>query len=300
MSKYYFSRAQPRDKAKYYLSRAQTRALSSEYPVGDPTGGAAYGEKNDPVTAIIGTTLVGGYLASESASDSVETAARASGQASDASIAEQRRQYDQSRADQAPYLAAGTGAVNQLAADLRPGGRFAGTTPFSFNYADYKDPSLQFSLDENLRRMRQGRAAQGTYAGGGGIKEEDRYLAGLMSTDMGNAFNRALTTFNANTGERNALYNRYAGVAGTGQQATNQIGAQGANMASNIGNAYMSSAANTGNAAMAAAGQRNSAFASGANVLGRMYGGYGRQAPNYAPVEDRSFNTAPDYGYFYS
>lgn len=321
MSNYYLSRAQPRDTSKYYLSRAQTRALSSEYPVGDPTGGAAYGEKNDPVTAIIGTTLVGGYLASEGSSDAAETAARASGQASDASVAEQRRQFDiasaaqtqardQARADLQPFLTAGTGAVNELAAGLRPGGRFAGTTPFSFNYADYKDPSLQFSLDENLRRMRQGRAAQGTYAGGGGIKEEDRYLAGLMSTDMGNAFNRALTTFNANTGERNALYNRFAGVAGTGQATGGQIalqgintasslGTMGANLAGNIGNAYMTNAANTGNAAMAAAGQRNSAFASGANVLGRMYGGYGRQAQNFAPVEDRSFNTLPDYNYFY-
>ena len=244
-----------------------------------------------------GTALLGGYLASEGASDAASTAARASGQASDASIAEQRRQYDQSRADYAPYLAAGTESVNRLANELRPGGRFAGTTPFSFNYADYKDPSLQFSLDENLRRMRRGRAAEGTYAGGGGIREEDRYLAGLMSTDMGNAFNRYVTGFNANTGERNQLYNRYAGVAGTGQQAVRDVTSQGANMASNVGNAYMTSAANTGNAAMAAAGQRQSAFGGAANVLGRMYGGYGRQAQNFAPVEDRSFNT-PDYGYY--
>ena len=255
-----------------------------------------------------GTALVGGYLASEGSSDAANTAAQASGQASDASIAEQRRQYDQSRTDYAPYLAAGTGAVNELAAGLRPGGRFAGTTPFSFNYADYKDPSLQFSLDENLRRMRQGRAAQGTYAGGGGIKEEDRYLAGLMSTDMGNAFNRALTTFNANTGERNQLYNRYAGVAGTGQQAVRDVTSQGANMAGNIGNAYMTSAANTGNAAMAAAGQSNLARSSAFNVLGRMYGpqlagGYGNYGytprsgggmdNTYAPA---GFNDMPVYG----
>jgi hypothetical protein len=229
------------------------------------------------------------------ASDAAQTAAQASGEASSASIGEQRRQYDLSRADQAPYLAAGTGAVNQLATDLRPGGRFASATPFNFNYADYKDPSLQFSLDENLRRMRQGRAAAGTYAGGGGIREEDRYLAGLMSTDYQNAFNRALTGFNANTGERNQLYNRLAGVAGTGQTATNQIGAQGSNMAGNIGNAYMTSAANTGNAAMAAAGQRQSAFGGAANMLGRMYGpqlarGYGYTPPTGSSMGFGSFD----------
>lgn len=38
---------------KIYLSRAMTRMMASEHPVGDPFGGAAYGEKRDPVTAIV-------------------------------------------------------------------------------------------------------------------------------------------------------------------------------------------------------------------------------------------------------
>ena len=124
-----------------------------------------------------------------------------------------------------------------------------------------------------------------------------------MSTDIGNAFNRYVTGFNANTGERNQLYNRYAGVAGTGQTAVNQIGTQGANMASNIGNAYMTSAANTGNAALAAAGQRTSAFGGAGNVLGRIYGNRGFSNPfggggggNYAPVQEGSSNfSLPDF-----
>jgi hypothetical protein len=238
-----------------------------------------------------GTALLGGYLASEGSSDAAETAARASGQASDASIAEQRRQYDLSRADQAPYLAAGTGAVNQLAADLRPGGRFASATPFNFQYDPNTDPGTAFRFKEGMEALDRSAASKGRLMGD--PKRSIRFGQDLASQEYNNAFNRYVTGFNAQTGERNQLYNRYAGVAGTGQQATNQIGAQGANMASNVGNAYMTSAANTGNAAMAAAGQRQSAFGGAANMLGRMYGGYGRQAPNYAPVEDRSFNT-PD------
>lgn len=35
---------------KTYLSRAQTRAMAFDHPIGDPFGGAAYGEKNDPVS----------------------------------------------------------------------------------------------------------------------------------------------------------------------------------------------------------------------------------------------------------
>lgn len=38
---------------KTYMSRAVTRAMSIDHPVGDPFGGAAYGERNDPISAAI-------------------------------------------------------------------------------------------------------------------------------------------------------------------------------------------------------------------------------------------------------
>lgn len=38
---------------KTYLSRAMTRAMSIDHPIGDPHGGPAYGERNEPVSAII-------------------------------------------------------------------------------------------------------------------------------------------------------------------------------------------------------------------------------------------------------
>jgi hypothetical protein len=38
---------------KIYLTRSETRAMSADHPVGDPTGGPAYGEKNDPISAAI-------------------------------------------------------------------------------------------------------------------------------------------------------------------------------------------------------------------------------------------------------
>ncbi len=47
---------------KTYLSRAMTRAMALDHPIGDPHGGPAYGERNDPVSAIIsiGTMLFTG------------------------------------------------------------------------------------------------------------------------------------------------------------------------------------------------------------------------------------------------
>ena len=239
--------------------------------------------------AIIGSSL----LSSASSSDAADTAAQASGQASAASIAEQRRQYDLNRADYAPYITSGQSAVNQLAAGLAPGGRFSTTTPFDFRYDQNTDPGYGFRFDQGMRGVNASMAAKGMGISGAGIKGATEFGQGMGSQEYNNAFNRYVTGFNANTGERNQLYNRYAGVAGTGQTAVNQIGTQGANMASNIGNAYMTSAANTGNAAMAAAGQRTSAFGSGANVLGRMYGNKGFSTPFGGNADYNDYNATP-------
>ena len=48
---------------KIYMSRAQTRAMATEHPIGDPTGGPAYGEKNDPISAAIAIGSMGATYA---------------------------------------------------------------------------------------------------------------------------------------------------------------------------------------------------------------------------------------------
>lgn len=48
---------------KFYLTRTQTRAMALDHPIGDPTGGAAYGEKNDPISAIISIASMAGTYA---------------------------------------------------------------------------------------------------------------------------------------------------------------------------------------------------------------------------------------------
>ena len=245
--------------------------------------------------AVVGSAL----LSSASSSDAASNAANKSAEASAAAVAEQRRQYDLNRADQAPYLAAGTGAVNRLGAGVRAGGEFGAVTPFDFQYNQNADPGTAFRMSEGVKALDRSAAARGGLLSGATLRGLTRYGQDLGSQEYQNAFNRYLTGFNANTGERNQLFNRISGVAGTGQTATNQIGAQGANMASNIGNAYMTSAANTGNAAMAAAGQRNSAFGGASNVLGRMYGGDGRGSNPYsnAAMANQQYGADNVYGY---
>jgi hypothetical protein len=198
------------------------------------------------------------------ASDAAQTAAQASGEASSASIGEQRRQFDLSRADQAPYLAAGTGAINQLAAGVAPGGRFTQ----NFTPADFlanQDPGYGFRMSEGVKALDRSAASRGGLLSGATLKGVEQYGQGLASQEYQNAFNRYQTN-------RANQLNPLQSLAGVGQTTATALGQQGANMAGNIGNAYMTSAANTGNAAMAAAGQRNSAFGGAANVLGRMYG----------------------------
>lgn len=68
-----------------------------------------------PIVAAAAITAGGALLASNSASKAASKSAQASQNATDQATAEQRRQYDQSRADYAPYLQVGTGALNQLA-----------------------------------------------------------------------------------------------------------------------------------------------------------------------------------------
>lgn len=245
--------------------------------------------------AVVGSSLIG----SMGASSAADTAAQASGAASAASIAEQRRQYDQNRADQAPYLAAGTESVNRLKDGVRYGGEFGSTRPFDFQYDQNADPGTAFRMSEGIKALDRSAAARGGLLSGATLKGVERYGSDLGSQEYNNAFNRYVTGFNANTGERNSLFNRLSGVAGTGQTATGQIGVQGTNMASNIGNLNMTSAANTGNAAMAAAGARNSAFGGAANVLGRMYGGYGRGSNPYAnaAMANQQYGAENVYGY---
>ena len=229
--------------------------------------------------AVIGSTVVGGLISADAAGDAADTAAGASRDASAASIAEQRRQYDLTRADYAPYITSGQSAVNQLAAGLAPGGRFSTPTPFDFRYDQNTDPSYGFRFSEGMKALDRSAASRGGLLSGATLRGATRFGQDLASQEYNNAFSRYVTGFNANTGERNQLFNRYASASDKGQTAVGGVTAQGANMAGNIGNAYMTSAANTGNAAMAAAGQRQSAFGGAANALGRMYGNRGFSNP---------------------
>jgi len=222
--------------------------------------------------AIIGSTL----FSSNSASNAADTAANASTQASNASIAEQRRQFDINQANQQPFLTGSTTAFNQLAEDLKPGGRFY--APISIaNFTE--SPFYQGSLKRTMDLLSRKQAAGGNYMSGGALDAQARVAAQAVGEQQNNWFNQQLAS-------RQSALAPQQSLAGVGPTTANYLGTAGSNMASNIGNAYMANAGNVGNAAMASAGRSAYETGGAVNALTRLYGNYRLNPTSTAPSTD--------------
>lgn len=208
-------------------------------------------------------TVGGEIYASNKSSSAAKNAANAQTDASNASIAEQQREYDQTRTDQMPFLQAGYGALDKENAFLN--GDFSGF----MNSPDYK-----FSLDQGIGALDKSAAAHGSLYSGG-------HSADLTQFAEGNADQFA-----------NNYWNKLAGQAGQGQVSANNLGSLGAEAANNIGN-YLTNAGNArassylqqGNIAAQNIGNIGNAF----NQWLGYYGNRGGSGGNY------SFGQSPDY-----
>lgn len=146
-------------------------------------------------------SVVGGLFGNKQA----DRAADAQVRASEAAIAEQRRQFDITQANQAPWLDAGRNALATL------------QDPNAFQ----KSPGYNFLQQQGMQGIERSAAARGGAASGNALKALAQFNTGLAQQDYGN------------------WWNRQAGLAGVGQSAANNIGAFGAQAAGNIGNALM-------------------------------------------------------------
>ena len=154
------------------------------------------------VSSIIGGALsIGGALIGSSAAGK---ASKAQQQAADQAIAEQRRQYDLTREDMAPWREAGGKAIGSLSDMLQPG------------YDHTTSPGYQFRFGEGQRAIEGGAASKGMLMSGGTLKDLVRYGQGVAADDF------------------NQQFNRTASVAAGGQQANQTLGQLGANSANNI------------------------------------------------------------------
>jgi len=243
---------------KYYLSRAQTRAMSVEHPIGDPTGGAAYREMRDPVTAgIMAVSTIGGSLISSNAAKSAGQAqADAALQAAqmqqqtanaqipvlqgiygnqtgylnnlyNANLVNQGNIYGQNTANLSPYQTAGGEGATQLS-DLTNQGYFSKQFGPQDLYSNLS-PNYGFMLGQGL-----GAVNQQTNVGGGGSNITTN--ATKFAEDYAsNAYQQAFNNFQT---QRTGIYNTLAGIAGIGQTANAQQIAAGGQYSSALGNLY--------------------------------------------------------------
>jgi len=90
---------------------------------------------------------------------------------------------------------------------------------------------LQFGLDEGRNAINSRAIAGGGYDSGATLKALTRFGTDYGSTKANEAYNRW-------TNDQSNIYNRLAGVSGTGQTAANQVQAAGTNAANMISGSY--------------------------------------------------------------
>lgn len=190
-------------------------------------------------TAIAGSAIVGGYAANK--------AADAQERASEAAIAEQRRQFNKQMELQKPFRDAGVNALPELIAASR-------YTPFGMEQFQ-ADPGYGFRLKEGLRALDQSAAARGGLLSGNQLRGVTQFGQELGSQEFNNAFNRYQA-------ERAARLNPLQSLAGMGQTnaatMAQQAGQLGQSVAANMigaGNARASGYMGTANALSNALGQ---------------------------------------------
>jgi hypothetical protein len=217
----------------------------------------------------VGAAVVGGVASSVSANK----AAGAQQQASNNAIGEQQREYDQARADQAPFRTTGVSALDQIAklygldttdanGNMVKGSGKADLSGFATS------PDFQFNLQQGQQAIDRSAAARGGLLSGAAVKAGTQYASGLADQEYGNYVNRLLAT------------------AGQGQTATNATQVAGTNAANNIGTAYT----NAGNARASAYEQNGQTISNTANGLASNYLLYKYLNPAPAPATAGSYN----------
>ena len=225
-----------------------------------------------PAEAIMGGAVVSG-LANASSASSASNAQ----QASDATAAnDQMAMFNQTQANQQPWLNAGDTALGQMTAGTAAGGQFNHT----FDASDLNSqlaPNYNFQLQQGLGAVNNQASVTGGLVGGNALEGINNYAQNTAAGAYQNAFN------NYNTSQTN-VFNRLASIAGQGQTAANTGSTTGATTAGNVASSTMAGGAaqaagivGTGNAisniANSASGaSMYNALTGGSNTLGTYSG----------------------------
>lgn len=171
-------------------------------------------------------TVASSLFGAKSAKSAASTQAASADRATDL----QREMFEKQLELQQPWQEAGVNAL----ARMRSG-----------DVMGSMDPSYKFRLGEGLKALERSAAARGGLISGGALKAAQRYGQDFASQEYGNA------------------YNRLAAMAGIGQTATNQLGANAGQYATGAGG-LMTDAARA----------RASGYMGSANALSQSLGQY--------------------------
>jgi hypothetical protein len=245
--------------------------MSIDHPIGDPTGGAAYGERRDPVTAAITGSAVLGYLGSQDQASAAQSSAQLQANAADKAAAQQMQMFNIQNAQQQPYLQSGYGGLNAISS-MMPLFTQQPQAYKPFTASDLNAnlaPNYQFIRDQGI-----GATAQSMNVGGGG-SNVDLAKTKFAEDYAGNAYQNALNNymtqqqqgFNQQQASTGNIFNRLSSIAGIGQAAQTQT----QNLASNV-------TSNIGQLGVGAAGAIGAGQVGAANATAGAYGNIGNSA----------------------
>lgn len=247
---------------------------------------------------MIGTSLallIGGLAAGGASiasakigSNAAKGAAGVQKDAADQSVALQRDIFNRQQSNLEPWRKAGESALEQLNALLAPGGKLREEygqfkEPAAFDQKSVQfDPGYEYRMKASNDAIQAWAASRGSLFSGGTGMKLIRNAQDMTSQEYGNAFgrqygqyqdaySRALQAYGTNrenflTNQSNE-YNRLAGVAGIGQQATGQENAALGQMGTDVSNTIQ------GGANADAAGRVGSAnqWSSAISNIGNMF-----------------------------
>lgn len=254
--------------------------------------------------ALIGGSIAGATISSAAAGGAAKTQANAAQsaaqlqyQSAQNALDFQKQQYNTEQQQIAPWLAAGTGAINKLAGETVPSFQ----APTAEQAA--QTPGYQFQLAQGQKALEGSAAARGNLLSGSTAKAIDQYSQGLAASNYQQTYNNALTGYNTNT---LGAYNRLSALAGVGQQAQATGAQQGQAAASNLANINLVSGQQQGNAALQQGAATASGYAAQGNIWGNAVGGIGNtiqqqmmlsQLANPRPDQITSSGGLTWYGY---
>jgi hypothetical protein len=178
--------------------------------------------------------VVGAVVSADAQRSAGNKAADAQRDAAESANETQKYMYDQTRQDNLPALQARNSGLSQLQQLLGIGGdpKTAGYGSLMGRYTGQdlqNDPGYQFGLTQGTRSVEQSAAARGGLYSGATMKALQRYGQDYAGTKFNEGFNR-------NQAQNDAIFGRFASLAGLGQAGSSQLANAGQNYANNVGN----------------------------------------------------------------